>query len=76
MFNFIAKRNKSKIIGGLIELPEVAENFRKDFQYFVKLLLMADDSIKFHLSLISYFDQMIILLFSVVSPQNKSKCII
>jgi len=34
-------------LGGLIELSEVKDNFSIDFQYFLKLLLVADDSINF-----------------------------
>jgi hypothetical protein len=36
-----------RLLGGLIELPEVKGNFSIDFQYFMKLLLVADDSVNF-----------------------------
>jgi hypothetical protein len=36
-----------RMLGGLIEQPEIAKNFSVDFQYFLKLLLITDDSINF-----------------------------
>jgi hypothetical protein len=36
-----------RTLGGLIDLPEIEKNFSIDFQYFLKLLLVADDSINF-----------------------------
>jgi len=43
-----AKETISKrTLGGLIDLPEIEKNFSIDFQYFLKLLLVADDSMNF-----------------------------
>lgn len=36
-----------RMLGGLIDLPEIEKNFSIDFRYFLKLLLVADDSINF-----------------------------
>jgi len=36
-----------RTLGGLIDLPEIEKNFSIDFQYFLKLLLVAEDSINF-----------------------------
>jgi hypothetical protein len=36
-----------RTLGGLIDLPEIEKNFSIDFRYFLKLLLVADDSINF-----------------------------
>ena len=36
-----------RTLGGLMDLPEIEKNFSIDFQYFLKLLLVADDSINF-----------------------------
>lgn len=36
-----------RLLGGLIELSEVKDNFSVDFQYFMKLFLVTDDSINF-----------------------------
>ena len=45
--SYSLKTISQRSLGGLIELPEVAEQFSIDFQYFMKLLLVADDSINF-----------------------------
>ncbi len=45
--SYSSKEISQRSLGGLIELPEVAKNFSLDFQYFMRLLLVADDSINF-----------------------------
>jgi hypothetical protein len=36
-----------RMLGGLIDQPEIEKNFGVDFKYFMKLFLVADDSINF-----------------------------
>jgi len=44
---FAEETISKRTLGGLVELPEIEKNFSIDFQYFLKLLLVADDSINF-----------------------------
>ena len=44
---FAEETISKRTLGGLIDLPEIEKNFSLDFQYFLKLLLVADDSINF-----------------------------
>jgi len=69
-----------RLLGGLIELPEVKDNFSVDFQYFMKLFLVADDSINFRNRLshgsanISEFNQKmsLIVIFLILKTYAKT----
>jgi len=45
--SYSADAISKRTLGGLIELSEIKDKFSIDFQYFIKLFLVADDSINF-----------------------------
>ena len=68
------------MLGGLIDQKEIEKNFSLDFQYFLKLLLISDDSMNFRnrfahgeVSMIEFNETLSsVIIFSLIKIYGKT----